>query len=454
MEAIKGRSEWKRITVIGGGVSGRSLALLASRLGADVFVSEKGAEISKETEKDFIINNIKWETCGHSPLAYNADAIILSSGIPPYADCIKEAKKFGIPVIGELDFAAPYIKSPVIAVTGSNGKSTVTALIGHILKKMGLKAEAGGNLGKAASDFADEFFDSVVLELSSFQLARASTLKTIVSIVTNLAPDHIDWHGSYESYVSAKARAIALRGGGGWGIVQDRDFEALLIENAENVAVLSWDTKPLHDTAAHIFMDKDKALLRLEGKEELLFYYSDSTLIGRHNMENTAMSLAAAFFLTKQIPSSSVLEGFSPLPHRCEFAGVVGDVTYIDDSKGTNVDAAVTALKSIEGRKVVILGGRGKGESYSPLASAVLQEADTAVLLGEESDSIEKALKEVGFLNILRASDMQEAVQLASSSAKPGMVVLLSPACTSWDMYSNYAERGKHFCSLVLSMRA
>ena len=448
-------SEWsgKRVTVVGAGVSGRELALLAARLGASVFVSENKS-LSGETRELFERNGVEWEAEGHTKRAFDADVILLSSGIPPRADVVRMAAEQGVPVLGELDFVIPQIHAKLVGVTGSNGKSTVTALIGHMMKNLGWNAGVGGNLGTAASTFTEGKLDAVVLELSSFQLARANRLSSEISIITNLAPDHIDWHGSYEAYVEAKAKLLTLRSPTGWGIVQDRDVEALSAQKLERVITLGWDRTPLHKMAGHIFMGEDRAELDLEGRTTPLFLYSETTLLGSHNLENIAMSLTALHLLGVREPASALLKGFAPLPHRCEYAGTVDDVLYVDDSKGTNVAASVTAMTSIQGRKVVILGGRGKGEDYAELARAAVREADAAVLLGEEKEPIAKALSSAGMTNVQLASDMEDAVKKARSLARPGMTVLLSPACTSWDMYDNYGQRGDHFCSIVRSLQA
>ena len=350
---------------------------------------------------------------------------------------------------GELDYVLPHIRTNnLVCVTGSNGKSTVTSLIGHILTRAGLKAGTGGNLGTASAKFTQEDFDAVVLELSSFQLARATkNLRAKVAIITNLAPDHIDWHGSYEAYVQAKNNVLTLRDPDGWGIIQDRDFDAL--KPSGKVIVLSWTAEPEHKTDGHIFMKDDEAVLTLNGESVTLFKYTDTTLIGTHNLENVAMSLCAVHLLGVKGEPANLLEGFRPLPHRCEHAGTVDGVQYIDDSKGTNVAATITAMTSIPGRKVIILGGQGKGEDYAPLAEAVKSECDAAVLLGEEAGKIQEALERAGYRNIHRVSTMDEAVKTSRELASPGMVVLLSPACTSWDMYKSYKARGEHFCKLV-----
>ena len=435
------------LAVIGAGVSGQGLALLAHSLGENVFVSEQKT-IPEDIKALFTQNNIAYEE-GHSQKVFTANEILISSGIPPQSEILHEAENHGLKLTGELDYVLPHIRTDnLVCVTGSNGKSTVTSLIGHILNRAGLKAGTGGNLGTASAKFTQENFDAVVLELSSFQLARATkNLRAKIAVITNLAPDHIDWHGSYEAYVDAKNNVLKLRDPEGWGIIQDRDFDVL--KPSGKIITLSWSENPVHKTEGHIFMKDNEAVLILNGETITLFKYSDTTLIGTHNLENVAMSLCAVYLLGVKGDAKFLLENFRPLPHRCENAGTVDEVIYIDDSKGTNVAATITAMQCIPGRKIIILGGQGKGEDYAPLAEAVKTECDYAVLIGEEAKKIQSALEHVNFMNFRNASSMDEAVKISHSLAKSGMVVLLSPACTSWDMYKSYKARGEHFCRLV-----
>ena len=446
-------SQTARITVIGAGVSGTALALFARELGKKVFVSEERDGLSSEAIERFKKADIEWEAGGHSERAFDTDILLLSSGIPPYASCVRKAELKGVPVVGEMDFVAPHIQGALVGITGSNGKSTLTALSGHLLQKAGFKTGIGGNIGEAASLFTKEAFDYVVLELSSFQLYWAHDLKSAVAAVTNLAPDHIDWHGSYEAYVAAKAKILSLQDPSGWGIVQDRDYEVLQVKKPDRTVVLSWEEKPRNAAEGHLFMGREAAVLRLGGQEKLLFRYEDTTLLGSHNLENIAMALAAAHLLRVGIPDvRKALADFKPLPHRCELVATIDGVAYVDDSKGTNVAASVTAMTSVKGRKIVILGGKGKGEDYGLLAETVVKEADAAILMGVEKGRIEAALKKVGYTPAYGVENMEEAVSLARTLARPGMVVLLSPACTSWDMYESYKKRGEHFRAVVQSL--
>lgn len=467
---ILGDLKNKKITVIGAGVSGKGLAALAVELGANVFVSDN-KKISDETKKFFDEKNIKYEEGANTEKAFDADIILLSSGISPSSSFVKEAEKRGVKLTGEIDFTIPLLSGKIIGVTGSNGKSTVTSLIGHMLNKAGLKTGTGGNLGVSAADFADVIshknYDAIVLELSSFQLARANILNAFIAIITNLAPDHIDWHGSYENYIAAKAKILALRLNNGWGIVQDRDIldlkKSLKPENFERVVTLSWNKEPVNKLSGHIFMDNDKKqavlflnFLNNENNKINLFNFDDTDLLGAHNLENIAMSMAALKLMgINNFDAKFLLKDFKPLPHRCHNAGTINNVLYVDDSKGTNVAASVTAMASVPGRKVIILGGRGKGEDYAPLAEGVKKYADFAILIGEEAQAINNALKKLDFKaeNIFMAQDMKEAVKISHDVARPEMTVLLSPACTSWDMYDNYNQRGEDFCRLVEELK-
>ncbi|MDD2207422.1 MAG: UDP-N-acetylmuramoyl-L-alanine--D-glutamate ligase [Aminobacterium sp.] len=442
--------EGKNITILGAGVSGKGLAQLAKTLGANVFVTEKKDSLPFGSEEEFKRQGIQWEVGKNSPRALEADCIVVSSGVSPEVPILKEARQRNIPIIGEIDFVAPHIRGKIIGVTGSNGKSTVTMLSGHLLNKYGYKTAVAGNIGNPLSLYTNQDWDFVVVELSSFQLYWAHLLKSHVAIVTNLAPDHIDWHGSYEKYIEAKSNLLHLQNAGCWAVVQNRDIKALNVQNRLSVASLYWYKEtPVFETNAFIRMEEKGAWLSYE-KEQLLFEYKDVPLIGRHNLENVAMTVSALSLggvVCEKIPDQLV--DFVPLPHRCTFVAEINSVRYIDDSKGTNVAASSTALASIHGSKVVILGGQGKGEDYAPLAEVVKKEARVAIVLGAEKRAIVSALENIGFTQCVEVESMEDAVKRAMELARPGETVLLSPACTSWDMYPSYKKRGEHFQHLV-----
>ena len=449
----------KRVSVIGAGISGAGLARLAHRLGARVFVSDEKILQDRSLVSFFQSHGIDWEEGGHTPRLYEADCVLVGSGISPKAFPVAESNRRNIPVIGELDFIAPFLRSRIIGVTGSNGKSTTTALVGFLLRKAGFSAEVAGNIGKSLADFAFEQRDFLVVELSSFQLHWNTSFSCDLAMVTNLAPDHIDWHGSFGEYIRAKAKIISTQTPGGIAIVQENERNMLLGghgDTGREVLSFSWyDTRSTH--GRRLLADENErhvVLIDETGGEELLFSFDDVPLIGKHNMENAAFAAGAVRMLTgKGVMRGPLFSGFKGLAHRCEFVATIRSVSYVDDSKGTNVAASATALRSLTGPKIVILGGQGKGEEYAPLAEAVKSETTDAIVLGAEKDRIVEALREAGFSHIHEVTSMEEAVQTASKLAAPQSTVLLSPACTSWDMYPNYKKRGEHFQQLVLALK-
>lgn len=437
----------RNITIIGGGVSGKALAVLGQQLGASVFVTEKQA-LSASSRSALEKRGIAFEENGHTDRAWQADLVVASSGLSPNSPPVQEARKRGIPVLGELDFVAPFLKGKILAVTGSNGKTTTTALMGHLLSTCGFRVRTVGNIGSPLAEAAFEEVDFLVAELSSFQLHWAHDYTVDLALITNLAPDHIDWHGSYENYVQSKAGLLGKVKPGGKMIVQARDLEWL--GHQDQAITLKWYDSENNPTA------KERDNLVLGPKEayfttslsggQTLFQLKEVPLLGKHNLENAAMAFLACLLIgAPEEKLRNGLRSFQGLPHRCESVVVRNEVLYIDDSKGTNVAATVTALESLPGKKVIILGGQGKGEDYTPLAHAVQKYARAAVLIGAEADNINKSLLEAGFQDIRREPDMEKAVVSASELALKGDTVLLSPACTSWDMYPNYKERGKHF---------
>ncbi len=430
----------EKITVVGAGVSGKALAHWAKDQGAQVFVTDR-KEIDADTCSDLAQAGIAWESGGHSVGCCHCDRMILSSGIGPHSEAVVMAQQRGIPLMGEIDFLAPYLTGRLIAVTGTNGKTTVTSLIGHLLRSNGLDAAVVGNIGEPLAHCAGRRYDAVAMELSSFQLYWNRTLTPHTAVVTNLAPDHLDWHGTFEHYQSSKGHVFGRPSGGCWAIVQDRDRS--LVPPGGSLCTLGGSQ------GVRISWNSDEVTLHLEESRRKLFSRGQLKLLGRHNLENAAMACAAVALTFPELDPSAGLEDFSPLPHRCQLVGRWRSVTYVDDSKGTNVASTCTALQGLEGPKVVILGGQGKGETYDLLAQVVKDRARAAILLGAESAAIEKSLIEEGYRSYHRVDSMEEAVQRAIALAQPGDTVLLSPACTSWDMYRNYGERGNHFSSLV-----
>ncbi len=443
----------KTITVIGGGISGRALAILGKKLGAQVFVTEQKA-IPASTRFVFDRTDITYEENGHTDRAWQSDLVLASSGLSPEAFPVEEARKRGIPVKGELDFVAPFLKGRILAVTGSNGKTTTTSLMGHLLSECGFQTKTVGNIGSPIAEAAFQDTDFVVTELSSFQLHWMDNFPVDLAIMTNLAPDHIDWHGSFEKYVHSKIRLLNQVRSQGETIAQSRDLHWIKTQR-EGIISLT-DVIENCDNGRHLVLNGQEILF-FDGKKapQRLFGYSDSPLLGQHNLENCAMAFLGCL-LQNVDPHKllSAMKTFVGPPHRCEPVRTYQGICFIDDSKGTNVAATVTALNSLPGRKIVILGGQGKGEDYTPLARAVKHNASAAIVIGIETPKICQALQKAGCDTILPTRDMETAVRQALLLARHGDTVLLSPACTSWDMYPNYKERGNHFQSLVQNLES
>ncbi|MCF4150530.1 UDP-N-acetylmuramoyl-L-alanine--D-glutamate ligase [Dethiosulfovibrio sp. F2B] len=437
----------KKVTVLGAGISGEALASCAVRSGASVFVTESKADIPEERRLALKGMGVDFEIGGHSSKALECDLMLVSSGVSPTAPLLLEARDFGIEVIGEVDFVLPNLDGKVIAVTGTNGKTTTTSLIAHLLKVSGLDALAVGNIGSPLGTFAGEKRDVFVIELSSFQLYWTEKAEFDISVVTNIAPDHIDWHGSYENYILAKKKAISRRGDTGWSIVQEKDRVLLGGQGDPRTIGLTLENDLKKDG---IYIGDERATAVIEGIRHDLFKSEQVPLLGGHNIENAAMAATACILSScKETDWSIGLASYQAPPHRCQFIVKKNGISYVDDSKGTNVASTCTALRSIPGGKVVILGGKGKGESYRELALAVKDNCRYAILLGEERFAIAEALKEQGITDWEMVRSMEEAVIEASGKAKKGDTVLLSPACTSWDMYGSYRERGDHFSGLA-----
>lgn len=442
----------KNITILGAGVSGKSLAFLARRLGYRVLVSDR-KEIDGQMRREFEVSGIAWEDGGHTSLIYGGEMIVVSSGISPQTPELMEATGRGITVVGELDFVLPYLFGKIIAITGSNGKTTTTSMIGHLLVSTGARVTVAGNIGQPLAGVAFEKWDYIVLELSSFQLHWTEKLSVDIALVTNIAPDHIDWHGSFDAYVHAKAKLVSQVKPDGVALFQESDrdrFEAL----PGRAYGLTWEeTHSMEKERLYLNESKQRATVVTDQGEIVLFQFDETSLLGTHNMENVAMSMLTVF-LCGYAPAvfKESLRAFSAPPHRCQLVAEGRGIRYIDDSKGTNVASTVAALSSLSGKKVIILGGKGKGESYSPLVPVLKKEARWAVLMGAEKNALAEALSSGGFINFTQVDGMDDAVKEANSKAFEGDILLLSPACTSWDAYSNYKERGEHFRRAVLNL--
>ena len=438
----------QRVAVVGLGKSGIAAARLCLQRGADVVA------IDQKSRDSLSIDALRLEAAGAKlRLGSEWDAslegvslIVVSPGVPEFP-ALLQASKAGVEIISELELGvrSRSDRPVVVAVGGTNGKSTVTTLLGEIFEAHHSKARVfvGGNLGEPLSLHADEPFDVLVLEVSSFQLERLATFHPRVSLLLNVTDDHLDRYPSFQAYADAKGNAFVRQTPADAAIVPVNDAVCLAQAKRGQGRVVSFGTGG--DVALHA-----DAIVDIRDGERYL--RADILVQGTHNALNVAAAICAARDVG--VPAAlirSVLANFQGLHHRMELAGTVNGVRYYDDSKGTNVGASVTALLGVpEARVVLICGGKDKGGSYAPLAEALSKKGRAAVLIGEAAPLIEAAV--ASHTQVKRAQTMEEAVTIAASLAKSGDAVLLSPACASFDMFRDYAHRGQVFVDAVKAL--
>jgi len=433
----------KKVVVVGLGKSGIAATRLSAGLGASVTATDSAP--AEKLSPEVASLPAQLVLGGHAGVPFaQAELIVVSPGVPSIPELVA-AELAGVPVIGELALAASFIQAPLLLVGGTNGKSTTTSLLGDLLRTAGLKVFVGGNLGTPAAEAVGQSLDAAVLEVSSFQLERARGIKPKVSLLLNITEDHLDRYPSFQAYADAKGNAFASQDGHDLALIPEGDYEC-------RAQVQRGQGRVLEIGGA----GADYAVIGqtiVEQTTEQRFELSKTRLHGRHNHLNAAFAVAAARALS--VPASGIsdaLRNFTPLPHRMALVTEVHGVRFYDDSKGTNVGAAVTALLGLtEPRGVLIAGGRDKLGSYEPLVEALRKKGRAVVVLGEAADKIAEAVGTA--LPLVRAAGMAEAVKAALKLAQPGDAVLLSPACSSFDMFKSYADRGDRFAEAALSLR-
>lgn len=438
MSAIEKSNAVHKDVVLGLGATGLSVARYLRRAGIDArFVDSRANPPGMEELR------ASWPeaevTLGAMRLPENVDRIIVSPGIADSEPLLKKARKANIEIVSDIELFAREAKAPFVAITGSNGKSTVTTLLYHMGRAAGKETLAGGNLGEPALDLLDQQQpDLYVLELSSFQLQRTKSLPAAVAVLLNVSPDHLDWHASEREYRNAKYRVY-------------REAAAAVINRADKRAIK--ETKRF-DRLISFGLDapeegqyglrSEAGVNYLARGNTLLIATTDIAMYGRHNHANALAALAAGELLGFEAATMlQVLSEFPGLPHRMQFVARKGSVNYINDSKATNVAAAVASVDSVDGMIVLLAGGLGKGGDFSELAAALESKLRAAVLFGSDAASIAAALDTV--MPVYFATDMDDAVQQAAAFAETDDTVLLAPACASFDQFANYAARGDAF---------
>ena len=431
------------IVVIGGGESGVGAAFLAKKNGINVFLSERNI-IENKFKKVLKENNIDYEEGGHTLSKFlNANEIIKSPGIPENIELLNKVKSKKIPIISEIEFAFRFTDSNIISVTGSNGKTTTCSLIFHILKSSGLNVGLGGNIGNSFSFLiADNKYDYIVLELSSFQLDNISRFKSFISVLTNLSPDHLErYNYTFKNYINSKFNIVSNHTKNDF-FIYNEDDKTINCELEKRQIIskkIPFSKNLIRNKSINININNSKLMIPIE----------DLSLKGTHNIQNSMAAATVAKILN--ISDNNIRESlgnFKSIEHRLEHVLTIQKVKYINDSKATNVNAVYYALDSMKSSTVWIVGGVDKGNNYDELIPLVREKVKAIVCIGIDNTKIIEAFSP--FIDqIIECNAMQDAVRMAYKIAKPKDCVLLSPACSSFDLYKNYEDRGTQFKNAV-----
>ena len=443
----------ERIVILGAGESGTGAALLAKKKGYDVFVSDQGT-VKDKYKKELGDNAIEFEEGTHTESKItNARLIIKSPGIPDKAEIVKKIKASHIPIVDEIEFASRYADGKIIAITGTNGKTTTTLLTYHLLKNAGFNVALGGNVGfSMARQVANGKYDWYVLEMSSFQLDGIKEFKPWIAVLLNITPDHLDrYEYNLQNYINSKFRITRNMGTHEHFIYYADD---VIIEKeipAQNIQSHLLPVSLKVDSSALVHFDGLEMTFSLKDKFKIL--QSDTTLKGPHNLINTMTAVSAVFLAG--VGLEKIREGlktFKNAPHRLEPVAVINDVEFINDSKATNVDSVVYALGSFDKPLIWIAGGVDKGNDYNIIKKQVQEKVRTLICLGKENDKLKEAFGDV-VRTIKETQNVRDLVRIALQEAQKGDVVLLSPACASFDLFKNYEDRGDQFRAAVLELK-
>jgi UDP-N-acetylmuramoylalanine--D-glutamate ligase len=448
-DRIRGR----KIGIIGLARSGMAAARLIRRLGGKPFVSDVKPEPKLSAELAILrAENIEFETGGHTERLLESDFIIISPGVPSTAPILEKIKEAGIPIFSEVELASWFCRGRIIAITGSNGKTTTTSLIGAILDRAGIKNIVCGNIGRPFAEVVPDIPQDgyAVLEVSNFQLETIEEFTPHIALILNLTPDHLDRYDGFEDYKKAKYR-----------ITENQSSSDYLVLNADDTVI---DKNNIGTRARKVFFSTARELPTgvyqrgqslvgiLGGKEDSIIDVERIRIPGPHNLQNAAAaSLAALLIGIRPDDIADALKTFPGVPHRLEDAGSVAGIKFVNDSKATNVDSVCYALRSINTPICLIAGGRDKGGSYQPIVEHGRGRIKEIILIGEAREKMFNALGKA--FPVQFAGSMEEAVRKAFEAASPGETVLLSPACSSFDMFTNFEERGEIFKKIVASLR-
>jgi len=443
----------KRVLVVGLGKSGVASALFLKKHGARVTVSDAKPEDQLRSEIPLLLDHgITVETGGHGDRTFRGqDLIVVSPGVPVDAPHLVQARALGEPVIGEIELAAQFLPGPIVAITGSNGKTTTTTLVGEILGAGGLPTVVGGNIGTPAISLVERATANTwaVLEVSSFQLETVQTFRPRIAVILNITPDHLDRHRTFEAYAGAKARIFENQQSDDFAVLNEDDPACVNLAKRVN-AQLFWFSRQ-KEVQRGAWLSGGRILFRDAARQQEIMLVADIPLKGAHNVEN-ALAGVCVGMLVGSSPERirEAIRNFKAVEHRLEFVARIRNVDYYNDSKATNVDATIKALESFPANIHLILGGKDKGSDYSVLNDLLRRRVKRVYTIGAAAPKIESQIKEAA--DIFHAETLEKAIRRAAQDAKPNDIVLLAPACASFDQFDSYEHRGKVFKDVVKSL--
>ena len=442
----------KRVLVVGLARTGLVVSLFCAGYGATVLATDdKREEQLGDTPARLRSAGVELELGGHTPAKFlEQDLIVASPGVPMDLPALAAARAHGVPVWSEIELAWRFLRGKLVAITGSNGKTTTTSLVAHILKTAKVPTLVGGNIGVPLLSLVESSTDATVTvaEVSSFQLEAIEAFRPEVGVLLNLTPDHLDRHASFDDYAQAKTRMFENQ--------LERDIAVLNADDPEVTRRMPsrpqvyWFSR-LKRVAQGAFLSGAEIIFRSDGRETTVARREDIGLRGEHNIENVLAAVVAAS--VGGVAPAAIQAGiktFAGVEHRLEFVADVGGISFYNDSKATNVDAALKAIEAFAGPMIVILGGKDKGSPYTPLREPLRGRARLALLIGAAHEHIARDLE--GAVAIEQAGTLDRALHVAMQKAKPGDVVLLAPACSSFDQFENYEQRGRVFKQLVANL--
>jgi len=443
----------KRALVVGLGRSGVASAFFLQDHGAKVTVSDSKSEAQLQNEIAALLDRgISIETGQHGERTFrDQDLIVVSPGVPSDQPQLQRARTLGIPVIGEVELAFRFLQGKVIALTGSNGKTTTTTLVGEILAKSGRKTLVGGNIGTPVISLVSQSTPEslVVLEISSFQLETIQQFRPWIAAILNITPDHLDRHRTFQAYVDAKARIFENQNPGDFAVLNADDPTCVGLKDRIKSS-LCWFSRK-HEVEAGAFLRGDQIVFRDQQGEQTVLSRGDIHLKGAHNLENVLAGVTMSMLAgCRPEQVRQAVSEFRAVEHRLELVTAINGVAFYNDSKATNVDATMKALESFPGKIHLILGGKDKGSDYSVLNPLLRERTKRAYLIGAAAEKIAAQIQ--GAVPLVRSGTLDRAVRQAFEAAAPGDVVLLAPACASFDQFENYEHRGRVFKELALSL--